>query len=298
MTLQSSGQISFSQLNTELGRSSTSTIALKSAAIGTYASINTNSTSKPDASAPHAISEWYSYNHSAAPAYTTPLATGSLILELDAGNSTSYPGSGTTWYDLSGNSSNATLYNGPTFTSGTNDSGSFILDGANDYIDTGITIQAAANSNLQSFGAWVYGSGTDTNFFGSNASGYGQHHLILTLAASFVASDPDQLTYAASFYGGGGETDYTVNITRNSPNWNYACVVKTAANYYDIYFNGSAVLTNVYRNSAYDTTLTLGQWWSSYFKPSQVAMLHVYSRAITSTEVTNNYNNTKGRFGL
>ena len=82
MTLQSSGQISFSQLNTELGRSSTASIALKSAEIGTYGAINTNSTSRPNGSAPYAISEWYSYNHSAAPAYTSPLATSGLILDL------------------------------------------------------------------------------------------------------------------------------------------------------------------------------------------------------------------------
>ena len=101
----------------------------------------------------------------------TITSLGNLVLYLDAGKSQSYPGSGTTWYDLSGNGNNATLYNGPTFTSGTNDSGSLILDGANDTIDTGMTIQAASNSTLQSFGAWMYGSGTDYSFFGSNASG-------------------------------------------------------------------------------------------------------------------------------
>ena len=75
-------------------------------------------------------------------------------------------------------------------------------------------------------------------------------------------------------------------------------MVKTAANTYDLYFNGSAVLTNVYRNSNTSTTLVLGQWWSYYFKPSQLAMVHTYNTALTSTDVLNNYNNTKGRFGL
>lgn len=68
MTMPSSGTISMSQINTELGRSSTATISLDTAENGGYATINTNSSSRPSASNPASLSEWYSYNHSAAPA--------------------------------------------------------------------------------------------------------------------------------------------------------------------------------------------------------------------------------------
>ena len=65
MTLTSSGQISMSQINTELGRSSSSQISLDSAENGSYATINTNSGSYPSSGNPATMSEWYSYNHSA-----------------------------------------------------------------------------------------------------------------------------------------------------------------------------------------------------------------------------------------
>ena len=39
----------------------------------------------------------------------SPIVTAGLVLNLDAGNSSSYPGTGTTWFDISGNSNNATL---------------------------------------------------------------------------------------------------------------------------------------------------------------------------------------------
>ena len=70
MALQSSGAIKMSEINTELGRSSTATISLDSAESGTYATINTNSASYPSDAQPASMSEWYSYDHSAAPAYS------------------------------------------------------------------------------------------------------------------------------------------------------------------------------------------------------------------------------------
>lgn len=66
MVLPSSGQISFNDLRVELGVSSQAPFSIASASAGTYATINTNSPVYPDAAAPHLISEWYSYNHTAA----------------------------------------------------------------------------------------------------------------------------------------------------------------------------------------------------------------------------------------
>jgi hypothetical protein len=72
MALQSSGQIKFSELNTELSRTSTALISLSDASTGTYSAINTNNAvaDRPDQSTPHAISEWFSYDHSATGVYT------------------------------------------------------------------------------------------------------------------------------------------------------------------------------------------------------------------------------------
>ena len=65
MALQSSGQISFANINTELGRSSTAQIGLSEAEAGSYSILNQDSTQKPNGSAPNAIDEWYSYDHTA-----------------------------------------------------------------------------------------------------------------------------------------------------------------------------------------------------------------------------------------
>ena len=65
MVLPSSGQLAFSQINTELGRSAGSLITINSASNGLYATINPYSPSKPNSADPESVSEWYSYNHSA-----------------------------------------------------------------------------------------------------------------------------------------------------------------------------------------------------------------------------------------
>lgn len=64
MALQSSGAIKMSEINTELGRSSSATVSLDSAESGTYATINTASPSFPSDARPASMSEWYSYDHS------------------------------------------------------------------------------------------------------------------------------------------------------------------------------------------------------------------------------------------
>ena len=66
MALQSSGTIKMSEINTELGRTSTATISLDSAESGTYGAINTSSASYPNDARPASMSEWYSYDHSAS----------------------------------------------------------------------------------------------------------------------------------------------------------------------------------------------------------------------------------------
>ena len=65
MALQSSGAISMSQINTELGRSSTATVSLDTAENGGYGAINTCGSPFPSGANPASMSEWYSYNHSA-----------------------------------------------------------------------------------------------------------------------------------------------------------------------------------------------------------------------------------------
>jgi len=92
--------------------------------------------------------------------YNPRIVTDGLVLALDAGNTKSYPGSGTTWTDLSGNGNTGTLTNGPTFDSA--NGGSIVFDGTNDYVQvTGsITVTSAT------FITWIKRDGNQTSWSG------------------------------------------------------------------------------------------------------------------------------------
>ena len=85
------------------------------------------------------------------------IITDGLVLYVDAGNTDSYPGSGTTWTDISTNSNNGTLTNGPTFDSG--DGGSIVFDGTDDYVDFGNILNIGTGD--ASFTGWAKRTGGD-----------------------------------------------------------------------------------------------------------------------------------------
>ena len=219
------------------------------------------------------------------------IVTNGLVFNVDCSQKNSYPGSGTIWYDLSGNGNDGILLNGSTFNSA--DSGSIVFDGVDDLMSTSYNIEAATSANLQTFCSWVYGTSTNNSFFGSGANGTGQFHIILYFQSS------TQLAFGGSYYGGGSPIDQN-NVVTVSPNstWNHACIVKTAASTFDVYFNGTKVITGATKGANQPAPFYLGRWWLSQPCPSRAANVQIYNRTLTQTEITQNYNAQKSKFGL
>jgi len=217
--------------------------------------------------------------------YNPSIVSDNLVLCLDAANTKSYPGSGTNWKNLTEKSIDGTLTNGPTFDS--NNLGSILLDGSNDYI------QLSSNSDLTLTGDFSYETWlmTDTQLT-SNHIWRTSNDKTLQFSSNV---SPDQIVYYSS------ETGNQPFGVLNNDTWGHLILTKSG-NTLTGYLNGAQAWTNTPGSSAtHDFSgirigsrgSTAGFEWDGKF-----AVVRIYSKGLTSTEVQQNYNALKGRFGL
>jgi hypothetical protein len=229
--------------------------------------------------------------------------TNGLVLELDAGNIKSYQSGSTTWFDKSGFANNGTLVNGPTFNSGSN--GSIVFDGVDDYIQLvnsttyktqfPLTVSTWVNvQTLANYGVLIRTDNTSDAHWGVALIVGNSYELAISYGNGTSNDSNGRRTYATS----------TSLINTNT--W-YNCVtVLPDSLTCNGYINGSAVSMPYVSGNA--TTLVYGSGGgtmgfrtdtpgASYFK-GNISQTQVYNRALSADEVLQNYNATKGRFGI
>lgn len=219
-----------------------------------------------------------------------------LVLYLDAANTKSYPGSGTTWNDLSGNGNNGTLINGPTFSSGNN--GSILFDGVNDRISVTVNSNSLITNDF-TFMAWAKRNGDSSTSIGGI---FGNHfHTQLAGANMYFRNNSTQVVFSA----GNGSTRpaHTVNIPVSNLNWN-SYTIRYTGTTYQFYLNGqlldsrTAVVVQSSSTNQYAIGLWAASYTSEYYLNGNISQCSSYNRALTAEEILQNYNATKGRFGL
>jgi hypothetical protein len=219
-----------------------------------------------------------------------------LVLCLDAANKRSYPGTGTTWTDLSGNSNNGTLTNGPTFSSA--NGGHIVFDGTNDYLslNSALNFSTSTGFTICMFLQKVNNqSGTAWNYFYSNNSptieigGYGQTGTSFvfkdnTVANTEIGSQDIVSSWSYISFGTNASTRtsyiYTLNPTVGT-------VLTTSV--------GSVSNLTLGFERFFTTGPSGGPAGTTYFR-SKCATIQAYNRVLTSTEVLQNYNAVKSRF--
>jgi len=216
------------------------------------------------------------------------IVTANLSMFLDAGNSSSYPGSGTNWTDLSGNSRNGTLTNGPTYSSA--DGGSIVFDGVNDFVQCSGSITATAAT----FVIWIRRNGPQNDFDG----------IIYSRSATATG---------ISFFGITNKISYTWNNAVNTYSWDSGLtipdltwcmiavsVTSTSATAYLCQSSGITSATNTVSHTS--TTLDdikIGQDdLGGRFFTGNIATAMIYDRALSADEILQNYRALAWRFGL
>ena len=223
------------------------------------------------------------------------IVTNGLVLCLDAGNNKSYPSSGTSWNDLSGNNNNGTLVNSPTFTSSS--LGEISLNGTTQYAAFGNKFNYTNNITLCS---WVYltayaaASGNRTIMTKAESGAY-----FLSIQTS--AGGGTAYLFWEGYIGGAyrvltGTTPVSLN------KWYFVTATYDGSNF-KLYLNGTLDGTLAYSGNFTTTSqpfcigVNPGPTYSSYFA-GRIAHASVYDRALTFNEISQNYNANKGRFAL
>lgn len=222
-----------------------------------------------------------------ATANSIPVSS-NMLLYLDAGNRTSYPGTGTTWTDLSPNANNAVNLTGVTYSS--LNGGYLSFNGAasgtltpSKYNTpyTGKTIFVAGNLSgitVSTFRAMLgtANGGRNFNFYMYNPS-----------------SGVYQLHFSAGGYGG-----FSSNLSYTPGNWFTVAVTQATDGTTTYYLNGQQVSQTTMTFSQYvsDTNDYVGAADNFWFGP--LGVVCVYKTALTAAQILANHNAVRGRYGL
>jgi hypothetical protein len=212
------------------------------------------------------------------------IITDGLVLYLDAANTKSYPGSGTTWTDIAAEN-NGILTNGPTFDP--SNGGSIVFDGVNDSSNipcnfsnlTGLTINIWYHSNTSNSTALTRAS---VSSFILHFKGAG-FYLIDTAGtvSNYLRWDPAPIGMKWEMLTGTWD-GLTMKLYING--------IKQTN---ELPFTGTGILRSL-------TNINLGYYFntSQPWTNGKIANFQLYNRSLSATEIQQNYNATKTRYGL
>ena len=225
------------------------------------------------------------------------IITRGLVLNMDASAPSSYPTSGTSWADISGNNLVGTLTNGPTFDS--TNGGSIVFDGTNDYVSVPYNAVLDTPSGA-TYEVWFKPSvSTAAEFLSRGTSDGGatpdnpRFYVYNNGTIYFDWSRPGVDTYSVS----------STSVTMGSWNQVIGLAIPSAA--LKIFINGSEVS---YSTQAQTLPATIpntsdpiqigGATWIPRYFAGNIASVKLYNRILASTEILQNFNIQRSRFGI
>ncbi|KAA6233118.1 LamG domain-containing protein [Chlorobium phaeovibrioides] len=227
--------------------------------------------------------------------YKTAIIADGLVVHLDAGDVNSYPDPGNTWYDISGNGNDGTLKNGVEWSS--DGQGSMVFDGVDDYVLVGRVPYTGTPTVSVSWGIWVKPISTSGNIMSmSSVNPQGSWNMPPIAASNQMFKGKIWSNRQLS-----SVSAYVLNT------WYYVVLVfDYPASTQRLYVNG--VLQDsetgiTYSASGVDDYIFLGQTNpgadNTGMFSGNISEFQIYgSKALTAAEVQQNFNATRGRYGI
>jgi hypothetical protein len=224
------------------------------------------------------------------------IVTSGLVFMLDAGYIPSYPKNGTTWSDLSGNNNNGTLTNGPTYNSANDGFFGFATD---DYVL--VPENSALNTQTPSIEMWIKTNSTNQNGMWFEKGQLNAQYNLFQEGTSF---------YWRQRISTGGVINLSMTTSTYLSTSSWAQVVATfTSGDRKIYVNGVVAASDTQTGTIVTDTngVSIGVWGGfttrpadgrGYFYNGNIAIVRVYNIALTQSQILQNYNAQKSRFGL
>lgn len=233
-----------------------------------------------------------------------------LVLHLDAANKKSYPGTGTTWYDLSGNNNNGIISSGEYVSSGylqnsggtsnffsVSVSNSTSINSAFSVVSGGWTIEESIWTNSVTYPEADAGSVASSTAYGASATGFDWNHGITNTSFQFGVTSSGANPY-----------DKTVSISLSPPysllnTWKLRTMIWDRANntvslYINGEYQGGGSISEVQGQTLYDGGgITFGTLygWKHYGRRS---IIRTYNRVLSQSEIKQNFEALRGRYGI
>ena len=223
--------------------------------------------------------------------------TDGLVFYLDAANTKSYISGSTTWTDISGFQRNGTLTNGPTFD--TESGGNIVFDGTNDYCN--IPTSAVPTGNQATVSFWTKFNVTQASsiFSAYNSAGQRQINIHLTWSDSIVYWD-----CGAS----GGAYDRinssTLTVAQKTGWHNWVFTKDATSGIMVIYLDGISLASGTGKTNTIGAISTASKRCSiasfddTLYYSGNISSMLLFNRALNQSEIQQNFNATKGRYGL
>jgi hypothetical protein len=225
--------------------------------------------------------------------YGPKVVTDGLVLALDAADRNSYPGSGTTWTDLSGNGNNGTLVNGVGY-SGSN-GGSLSFDGVDDLCRTTLPVSTLSSIftvciffNLTSLTSSDTVSVSKRLISADASSGSTKWCIGVTPNSDFV-------------FAGAGGNEKTLRFPINLNQIYFVTLTHNTSTYSLWLDNEIKILndsSNINSSSFGNISVACRPNTDDRLWTGNVFSCSIYNRALTSTEISQNFNALRGRFGI
>ena len=245
------------------------------------------------------VNSWWMNTTSAGKLYTSTklVIQDNLILNVDAGVSNSYSGSGTTWTDLSGNGNNITLSSSGISYNSTDGDGSIVFDGTNGQGTSSINI-----TNMNSGGSLeIWCKITDTSGYRHIGGWRGSTSQFYMLLLNNTGEMEARAKWSSAAYTDIVSSDYGTAFWAN--NWNHIVFTNSDSDSKTrFYLNGSLIGTSSGTPGSFPSNDTFELMktanLSSATAAGRLSQVRVYSDTLSDSEVTHNYDVMKGRFGL